>query len=50
MGAEAMLSSTNYTLDQVAAAVGYETPFSFSRAFKAYCGLSPRLFRAERVG
>ncbi|MDQ2687318.1 MAG: helix-turn-helix transcriptional regulator [Armatimonadota bacterium] len=47
--AEAMLSSTNYTLDQVATAVGYETPFSFSRAFKAYCGLSPRLFRAERA-
>lgn len=47
--AEAMLTSAHYTLDQVAAAVGYETPFSFSRAFKAYCGLSPRLFRAERV-
>lgn len=46
--AEAMLTSTNYTLAQVAAAVGYETPFSFSRAFKSYCGLSPRLFRAER--
>ena len=46
--AEAMLSSTNYTLAQVAAAVGYETPFSFSRAFKSFCGLSPRLFRAER--
>ena len=43
--AEEMLQSTGYKLHQLAAALGYETPFAFSRAFKRYAGISPKQFR-----
>lgn len=40
-----MLSFTNYTLEAIAANVGYETAFALSRAFKRHCGVSPDDFR-----
>ena len=40
-----ILSQTDYKLHQIAPMVGYETPFSFSRAFKQHTGVSPREFR-----
>lgn len=43
--AEAMLRGTGYTLAHIAAALGYETPFAFSRAFKRHSGRSPKEFR-----
>jgi transcriptional regulator GlxA family with amidase domain len=46
--AEEMLLNTDAPLKQVAAAVGYETPFSFSKAFKRHCGHSPREYRRRR--
>lgn len=33
---------------EVAAAVGYDNPKNFSRAFKQYCGKTPREFRGNR--
>ncbi|MHC4915776.1 MAG: helix-turn-helix transcriptional regulator [Planctomycetota bacterium] len=43
--AEELLLNTDAPLKHVAAAVGYETPFSFSKAFKRHAGCSPRGFR-----
>jgi AraC-like DNA-binding protein len=40
--AEAMLRNPDYKLDAIAAAVGYATPFAFSRAYKRATGRSPR--------
>jgi AraC-like DNA-binding protein len=40
-----MLSFTNYTLEAIAANVGYETAFALSRAFKRHTGISPDDFR-----
>lgn len=45
--AEAMLGRAEYTLAQIASAVGYETPFAFSRAFKRETGQSPRTYRTR---
>ncbi|QEG34465.1 AraC family transcriptional regulator [Bythopirellula goksoeyrii] len=43
--AREMLSYTDHTLEAIAASVGYETAFSFSRAFKRHAGKSPNDFR-----
>jgi AraC-like DNA-binding protein len=43
--ASEILLQTNYKLQHVAQMVGYETPFSLSRAFKQHTGKSPRAFR-----
>lgn len=43
--AREMLSFTEHTLEAIAASVGYETAFSFSRAFKRHVGKSPNDFR-----
>ena len=40
-----LLSSTDGTLDAVAAEVGYQDAFSFSKVFKRTVGLAPRDFR-----
>ncbi len=40
-----LLSSTDGTLDAVAAEVGYQDAFSFSKVFKRTVGLGPRDFR-----
>ena len=45
--AQVMLLSTDYTLDQIASTIGYETAFAFSRAFKHHSGVSPKAFRAR---
>ena len=42
-----MLTFTNHTLEAIAANVGYETAFSFSRAFKRHVGKSPSDYRSE---
>ncbi|MDD3926992.1 MAG: AraC family transcriptional regulator [bacterium] len=44
--AEELLRSTDYPLERIAELVGYANPFSFSRAFKRYKGICPRLFRS----
>jgi AraC-like DNA-binding protein/quercetin dioxygenase-like cupin family protein len=46
--AEELLLGTDHPLKHIAAAVGYETPFSFSKAFRRYAGCSPREFRRRR--
>ncbi len=43
--AREMLTYTDHTLEAIAASVGYETAFSFSRAFKRHAGKSPNDFR-----
>jgi AraC-like DNA-binding protein len=43
--AREMLSFTEHNLAAIAASVGYETAFSFSRAFKRHVGKSPNEFR-----
>lgn len=43
--AREMLSFTDHTLEAIAANVGYETAFAFSRAFKRHVGKSPSDFR-----
>ncbi|OGV65711.1 MAG: hypothetical protein A3K19_25810 [Lentisphaerae bacterium RIFOXYB12_FULL_65_16] len=45
--AEELLRHTDFPLYLVADTVGYQTPFSFSRAFKQHTGLSPRHFRQK---
>lgn len=40
-----LLRRTNYSLEQIAEQVGYDSPFSLSRAFKKNTGTSPRDFR-----
>lgn len=44
------LSSTNATLAQLAAAVGYDSETSFSRAFRKRYGISPGRLRARITG
>lgn len=43
--AREMLSFTDHTLEAIAANVGYESAFAFSRAFKRHVGKSPSDFR-----
>jgi len=40
-----LLTDTDYTLDHVAELVGYNSPFSFSRAFHRMTGKSPHMYR-----
>jgi len=40
-----LLTETNRPLEAVAAAVGYQDAFSFSKVFKRSVGLSPKAFR-----
>jgi AraC-like DNA-binding protein len=42
-----LLGETTQTLEQVAAAVGYQDAFSFSKVFKREVGQSPRDFRRQ---
>jgi AraC-like DNA-binding protein len=42
-----LLTDTTQTLEQVAAAVGYQNAFSFSKVFKRELGQSPREFRSQ---
>lgn len=43
--ARAMLSSTNLHVGEIAEKLGFESQFSFSRAFRKATGLSPRDYR-----
>jgi AraC-like DNA-binding protein len=43
-----LLSRSNMSVGHVATVAGYDSPFHFSRAFKAMFGVSPRAFRTER--
>lgn len=40
-----MLRETDYPIQVIARAVGYENQFSFSKAFSALCGVAPRVYR-----
>jgi AraC-like DNA-binding protein len=42
-----MLSSTNYTVAQIAAEVGYESEAAFNRAFKREFTIPPARFRSQ---
>lgn len=42
-----LLSKTNTAVNEVAAAVGYQNPLHFSRAFKKMYGVSPREWRGK---
>ncbi len=44
-----LLSTTSIPAYQIAAQVGFEDPFYFSRAFKRASGYSPRAFRAGKL-
>lgn len=43
--AKELLRFTDYTLDQIAAMVGYANPYAFSRAFRRSTGISPGAYR-----
>lgn len=43
-----LLSYSNYTLEMIAGEVGYESAFTFSKAFKRYAGISPKEFRQKQ--
>jgi transcriptional regulator GlxA family with amidase domain len=45
--AQQLLVRTNDTLAVVAERVGYESPFSLSRAFRRVIGISPRQYRGQ---
>jgi AraC-like DNA-binding protein len=42
-----MLSTTNYTVAQIAAEVGYESEAAFNRAFKREFTIPPARFRSK---
>lgn len=42
-----LLADTRHTLEQIAAAVGYQDAFGFSKVFKRTTGQSPRQFREQ---
>src|SRR5205085_4644913 len=46
LGAQ-MLSSTSYSVGQIAAEVGYESEAAFNRAFKRQFGVPPARFRNQ---
>ena len=42
-----LLTFTDHTLEHIAESIGYDSAFSFSRAFKRYSEVSPREFRKK---
>ena len=44
-----MLMENNYSIEQIARAVGYNSALSFRRAFKNYTGLSPSEYRHQNI-
>lgn len=47
--AKMKLLATDETIQEIAAATGFDDPFHFSRAFKKLVGLSPSLYREQRT-
>ena len=43
--AKELLSSTELQIYEIAASVGYEDPYHFSRVFKKIVGVSPQAYR-----
>ena len=43
-----MLIFTNYTLEMIAGEIGYESAFTFSKAFKRYASISPKEYRQKQ--
>lgn len=43
-----LLAGSDYTLEEIATRIGYESPFSFSRIFKKQRGVSPAAYRQSR--
>lgn len=43
--AASLLETTDYSMAEIAAIVGYEDPFYFSRLFRKIKGVSPRDYR-----
>jgi len=44
-----LLESTSLSVEEIAALVGFETPFYFSRLFKRAMGVSPRQYREHKL-
>jgi transcriptional regulator GlxA family with amidase domain len=44
-----LLGETDHKLEAVAAAVGYQDAFSFSKVFKRTVGVSPKAFRQREA-
>lgn len=47
--AKQLLIQSHYNISTIGDQLGYETPFSFSRAFKRYTGSSPKDYRKEYI-
>lgn len=47
--ARALLTSSDATIQEIAASVGYQSPAAFTRAFGGHFGASPSKFRARSV-
>lgn len=47
MKAETLLLSTDKTINEISAQVGYEDSLAFSKVFKSYTGMSPKTFRKK---
>lgn len=45
--AQTLLEQSDMNIGEVAALVGYDNPFYFSRIFRKQCGISPREFRQQ---
>ncbi len=45
--AKALLESTDYTVEKIASAVGYQNVLTFNRAFKRYEAMTPGVYRSR---
>ena len=43
-----LLSKTNMSIAEISKIAGYDTPFSFSRAWKQHFGVPPAVSRAQK--
>lgn len=48
--AKEMLEDIHYKSYDIAYYIGYDNPKNFSRAFKAYCGMTPMEYRKSKTG
>ncbi|MCB1747251.1 MAG: helix-turn-helix domain-containing protein, partial [Gammaproteobacteria bacterium] len=44
--AQELLANDELTIKQVAAALGFDNPANFGKAFKRWCGVSPGRYRS----